>query len=272
MQTYKTILATSPPETLFHYTTQEGLLGIIKSKELWATKIHFLNDSKEYALALELAQSQLEGYLKKAVSTLEKDVFETSLEELEKIVSINICVFSFSEQGDVLSQWRGYAGSGTGYSIGFYSKTLKELAKKNGFVLAPCIYDKSRQMALIDDVIKESLSKAGPTLGPQGEFANMLMKIAPMIKNESFTEEREWRLISGPISSKELDYRSGASMIIPHFRFPLCDDQARLELSDVIIGPTPHRELSCEALTSLFISRNVEFRSISPSSIPFRNW
>lgn len=38
----------SPPPILHHYTTQEGLLGIVESKSIWATNIYYLNDAAEY--------------------------------------------------------------------------------------------------------------------------------------------------------------------------------------------------------------------------------
>lgn len=31
---------------LFHYTTLQGFLGIVSSKVIWATNIHYLNDSE----------------------------------------------------------------------------------------------------------------------------------------------------------------------------------------------------------------------------------
>src|SRR6266568_442547 len=39
---------------LYHYTSQEGLLGILSSKTLWATRIQSLNDSTEFAYTLAL--------------------------------------------------------------------------------------------------------------------------------------------------------------------------------------------------------------------------
>jgi hypothetical protein len=35
------------PELLYHYTTQHGLLGILKQKCIWATHIRYLNDTSE---------------------------------------------------------------------------------------------------------------------------------------------------------------------------------------------------------------------------------
>jgi hypothetical protein len=39
------------PEILYHYTTREGLLGILRSRTVWATSIRFLNDASEYTYA-----------------------------------------------------------------------------------------------------------------------------------------------------------------------------------------------------------------------------
>ena len=44
---------------LYHYTTQDGLLGILRDRELWATDIRFFNDSKELQLVLDAAARRL---------------------------------------------------------------------------------------------------------------------------------------------------------------------------------------------------------------------
>ena len=38
---------TSNDKILYHYTTPEGLLGILKNKELWYSHIDYLNDESE---------------------------------------------------------------------------------------------------------------------------------------------------------------------------------------------------------------------------------
>ena len=48
-----------PPEILYHYTTQEGLLGIIKDKVIWATHTQYLNDQAEFSYALRLAEEEI---------------------------------------------------------------------------------------------------------------------------------------------------------------------------------------------------------------------
>src|SRR6266568_9238891 len=48
-----------PPETLFHYTSGEGIKGIINSGKLWATSIYHLNDSSEFEYGLDIASNAL---------------------------------------------------------------------------------------------------------------------------------------------------------------------------------------------------------------------
>ncbi|MGA3345583.1 MAG: HepT-like ribonuclease domain-containing protein, partial [Terracidiphilus sp.] len=46
-QEQRQTISQAQPELLYHYTTQEGLLGILKSRSIWASHIRFLNDTSE---------------------------------------------------------------------------------------------------------------------------------------------------------------------------------------------------------------------------------
>ena len=39
---------------LYHYTSLEGLLGIIESKSIWATNVLYLNDASELNYSINL--------------------------------------------------------------------------------------------------------------------------------------------------------------------------------------------------------------------------
>jgi hypothetical protein len=52
-----------PPDHLYHYTGQIGLLGIVESAELWATKIQYMNDATEFGRALAIARQELETFM-----------------------------------------------------------------------------------------------------------------------------------------------------------------------------------------------------------------
>jgi hypothetical protein len=53
-----------PPSTLYHYTSQKGLLGIIEKGEIWATDILYLNDTMEYKYAVNLFSEKIEKFKK----------------------------------------------------------------------------------------------------------------------------------------------------------------------------------------------------------------
>ena len=48
------------PDILYHYTSQKGLLGILKDNKLWMTNILYLNDSSAYRHTIYLLKSEVE--------------------------------------------------------------------------------------------------------------------------------------------------------------------------------------------------------------------
>jgi hypothetical protein len=106
-----------PPEILYHHTGQVGLLGIIETKELWATKIQYMNDATEFGLALALARKELERVLSSSASLAEKSACVKLKESLSGLEDINIFAVCFCENGDLLSQWRGIAAAVTAIQL-----------------------------------------------------------------------------------------------------------------------------------------------------------
>jgi hypothetical protein len=48
------------PTSLFHYTSIQGVEGILKTKSVWASILHFMNDSQEWLYSLDLVKRELE--------------------------------------------------------------------------------------------------------------------------------------------------------------------------------------------------------------------
>src|ERR1700730_1271189 len=107
---------------LYHYTSAGGLLGIIESGTLWASDCRFLNDATELSYSTE--------QLLAALSTLEDDtmgpesgfILPGVVEHLTA-ETFRVHVVCFCEDGDLLSQWRGYGADG-GYAVGLGSDRL----------------------------------------------------------------------------------------------------------------------------------------------------
>lgn len=186
------------------------LAGIVKNKEIWASHTQYLNDVREFRHAIELARLELSRMqsdpdLKGKIS-LVVEMQDALQRELE---TINVCVCSFSADSDVLSQWRAYSARPSGFSIGFSGAFLRAVADELKCWLAPVLYEEREQQLLVrtllNDVLQEN-EKRPPTGNedthpPGGNLVAYLTRYAPILKHRSFSEEREWRIISRPIFS-----------------------------------------------------------------------
>ncbi len=275
------VLEKKPPNVLYHYTTQAGLLGIIQHREIWATHTQYLNDQREYLHAVDIVQEEIHAFVERTTDSDTGETLEAMDADVEGIESMNVCVSSFSEVGDSLPQWRAYGAATSGYAIGVKGARLAELTAKLDFFLAPCIYDRSEQRALVralvEEVVEENLERRkqpGRHMPPGGNLCAYLHRYAPILKDPSFSEEREWRVISRPLACtyERFEYRQGSSMLIPYYRFPLGDDQIPFEVAEIVIRPTPNPAQSQRSVTSFLVSQDLEQVPVRGSAVPYRNW
>jgi hypothetical protein len=57
------VFSCKPKNPLYHYTTQTGLLGIIKDRQIWATHTQYLNDRREFLHAVDLVRGEVQRLL-----------------------------------------------------------------------------------------------------------------------------------------------------------------------------------------------------------------
>jgi hypothetical protein len=117
------------PGLLYHYTNQNGLLGILNSKTIWATHIRYLNDLEEYKAGVQfvervIEETRVQGLIDKETEDSFKSIFE-SLDTCDFYVAS----FSSTNDGDSLNLWRAYAASIPGYSFGFSPRKLREVIR-----------------------------------------------------------------------------------------------------------------------------------------------
>src|SRR5258708_37938810 len=100
------VLSRKPDKPLYHYTTQKGLLGIIKSRQIWATHTQYLNDRREFLHAVDLVREEIKRLLDETrhsdPSQLHHSAREDTLAKMQSALSmspqnINVCVCWFSE-------------------------------------------------------------------------------------------------------------------------------------------------------------------------------
>jgi hypothetical protein len=277
------VLSRSRDKPLYHYTSQSGLLGIIGKREIWATHTQYLNDRREYKHALELVVDEIDELLTTA-DQQSRSVLQEMRNGLPGIESMNVCVCSFSEERDSVSQWRAYGSGTSGFAIGFPGDFLAAAVKKKQWYLARCIYDPPEQRALIrslvEEVFEQNVERESAVETEEGcvplggNLCAYLNRYAPILKDRSFSEEREWRIISRPLmcSSELFDFREGRSLLIPYYRFPLADKELTFRVHEVVVGPTPDEQRSKMSVKSFLVHRGLGDVPVEVSGVPYRNW
>jgi hypothetical protein len=285
MRLIDVILLKRPSGLIYHYTSQDGLLGILRTKQIWATNAHYQNDSKEFQYALELSRGIISGLSSYGMPQEEERLFRAMKGALESIKNLNIFVTSFSEHKDQLSQWRGYCPVGSGFAIGFDFDQIKTSIEAQGFRLVPCIYAQHEQHQILKDVAESVLERFRGDLASavpikralkqrSEEYMMEVFPLAPLIKHYSFSEELEWRAVSPPTAatSPRVDYRAGLSMLTPYYHLDLTRGSDPLAVREIVVGPTPHMELSTSAVSWFASKHGISGFNVYGSSIPFRGW
>ncbi len=269
----------SPPSRLYHYTSQSGLLGILKTRTIWSTRIQFLNDSREFVHTLDLWKRTIEG-VKGAEANAQKPevlrVLNGLHRGLDSTAKIPIHVACFSADGDSLSQWRGYSPGGNGFSIGFNCAQLMDAAERQSCFIAPCIYDPTRQQELVQkllEICRERCETKRPEEGSERwtlDIVQDFVFLAAVLKNPSFQEEREWRIVTQAFSDghPQIGIRQGKTMPVPYFGFELAKPDEVLDL-EIVVGPSPESGLAVQSVKSLLAVHKCNGVA-RPSVVPYR--
>lgn len=108
---------------------------------------------------------------------------------------VNVCVVCFCKERDLLSQWRGYSSGSYGYSIGFNTDKLNNLASSSNFVLGYSIYDKAHQQNIVKEICDYYLQGSiTDSLALISKFTASIIESGAFFKDASFSEEAEWGL------------------------------------------------------------------------------
>lgn len=253
------------PDGLWHYTDGVGLQGIVTQEELWATDTRFLNDATEINYGLQIADEAVEaatgsGQWKQPTSHFLKRVMATNGANLTGFLQARseVYVACFCEEGDLLSQWRAYAGRDT---AGGYALQFRHRAPITGWVdhlgrdtlrLQRVIYDRTDQLAAFQDLIA--------TLAPVYDIqhterrmnalaknlTNGIFELATLCKHPSFREEREWRVVyerSSDDSPLHLRHWASRGLLVPYVALKLPAAvgvmSGHLPIVEVRCGPSP---------------------------------
>lgn len=275
-----------PRGHLFHYASQDGVRGIVGEKELWATNIEFLSDESEFLHGKTIVAKAI-AERRKRDTVEERSFFDWLDSEPNAIKRESLFVISFSEECDLLSQWRGYTTRNQGFSIGFDPVLLEQIAwEKERMILVKCAYTAIEKEQLINDLLNQYLTEwrqsssrdkdgkewivpsISSSFSVRAEFA------AACMKHESFCEEREWRLVGANPNRSPVKFRNGTSFLIPYtaLSWKVEETNDHQPIKSIMTGQCPNAELSKKSIRSLLYENKLGEVDVNSSKIPYRTW
>lgn len=266
---------------LYHYTSFNGLQGILNDKAIRATHIRYLNDKKEFIYTCDMIKKLCPAGDNKVHGSIETLIeIANSVKQSQNVIPFVAC---FSEDGDLLSQWRAYCKYGDGYNLGF---DFAHLAGHSGYdidtklviQILKCIYEKEQQKNRVNNFIRKywqilfeglSFSNNHPQLSQCiGDF----FVLASQLKNPSFWEEKEYRLVVFLPDNYYgfIKYRQGKSNVIPYINLDFAQGQKNIPAKIITVGPTSDFKLAFNMIGTSLKSKNMSCCNLEKTESSYR--
>jgi len=290
---------------IYHYTSAEGLRGIIENSEIWLTNVAFVNDRTECRALKEERNLFIDSEF---VNKYVRDTWNSFI--CNPYNDKDTYIASFSRGKESLEQWRAYGD----FRIGFGANKLFT----HSFNLYQCVYNRKE---IKNWILKKSNVKEwnGDSLNDQfkrGAAFQLIYAASRKFKNYHFNKEKEVRAIAVSHHTWE-PYPNSPSMFandppiyyrdhstykipVPYVKLFITDNEEQKErqhdttketsrqmkerklnqersmtryllpILEVLIGPMIHREdakVACEILLKDKGYKNVK---VNVSDIPLR--
>lgn len=245
---------------LYHYAGIETIWKILEGDFFLARNIRFSNDSEEY----RLGEKWVREYAGDQFADEEKKKkFEVRLQQKTGMFYM-IC---FCKQGDLLSQWRGYARDGASLGMDFLEEddTPQEHTEIFTVLNNEKYRDKSRYqldreyLRFVEmpyqtfyvggDEEDKELREAVRSFDDEDARSAMLLNLIPFIKDSGFIEEAEYRILfdisdlgkteaqNRKIMSRKIQYTERENRRLPNIAVEVGDSEKKEnKVTKVILG------------------------------------
>lgn len=284
----------------YHYTSPEGLKGIMETRTFFFTDSQFLNDFREkinindelgefWTVSRKRYEKEFSDLLRKIrVEEYEDSGFSYNFDHSE--TKCRYFVFSLSMDKDSLTMWKYYAknSSYNGYCIGLFDAALTDewIDRVSGVTVISSqveYYPEDKQRIIqkavdrlyaiwksyeFSDLLNEKIQK---------EFRAWLSVEALFFKDECFADERETRYVAiAPVDSlrdlqytykghtyKMYDFRFVNGVLTPYIKMPFLDwNQDTCWAIDYIgIGPSANADQKEAGLRQFIRSLDYELET-----------
>jgi hypothetical protein len=259
-------------DLVYHYTTVGTLCALARPtnfRPAWsimrASSLAFMNDRQEFLLGHRLISeawktvidAEQDGPLRTALITAQSAVAKDKLHAH----ALDVYALCFCEDGDLLSQWRGYADFGKGVSLGLNLQRLKETVNGHGFWV---VYDPIAQADIAAKITREIRDRLALIVNSGNlalvelelrDWIPVLMSfVYSILKHESFESEKEYRVLhTGPLAPNRLvpQFRDRGAALIPYVELDFYN-KGLIPLQEVVLGPGASWPSNLEAMKLLF--------------------
>lgn len=216
-------------DKVFHYCSTDTFQKIIFNGSLRLSALSMSNDSAEgnwiHTMLLRVIASDF-GNDENLISAAGFAILGNT-----SFLGLGVC---FSSEPDLLSQWRGYADDGFGMCIGFDREKLASIVGDEAELFA-VEYNMERQKEILRDEIRTVVATVdlNEPLGVHTRFSSTFNPMRYRMKNPSFSEEKEWRIISRRQDPKQA--RATRDRLIPYLDLELLKEHGLI--TDILLGP-----------------------------------
>ncbi len=191
------------------------MTSILKNKTIWLSDCLKMNDKQESTYLSSILLGEIDTIVNKTVDEHIPEL-KTYANDIIQIMKLMIneypntiigrrknFIACFSEDADLLSQWRAYANNGNGVSIGINSSYLHGFENLTSYEFLKVVYDEKIITQALNQYVlnylKTYIEKYKTSIN-NFIFETSLMLESLFTENVSFkhpafSEEREWRLI-----------------------------------------------------------------------------
>jgi hypothetical protein len=289
-------------DSVEHYTSAAGAIGILRNREIWMTNVSTMNDASEIIGGCQIVYQAVE---QACTLILEQfgDLQRQILTDLQARFSASIQdTYAFCLSGhDVgqptgrLTMWRGYGADGAGFCLVLKRRPIMDFRELNFPInWVPMLCETPDQLAArtiaFIKLCARSLSESPCLLGEARHqvvytMAHTLLLLGIAHKHIQFAYEQEIRLIHlKPFQQLITDrMRYDAEIVrgnlLPIVKVGLTDysDQGLpgVELSNilekVIVGPSPKADMQTKAIQTLLEGQGLVDVSVQRCEIPYRS-
>ena len=289
-------------DKLYHYTTADGIRGIVENREFMATKSDFLNDKLEFQYAVAVMERLMEKYIvnedlrrqfsAKLKAEIDRIGIITSADSIVDEDEMSFYVVAFSKQQNNSLLWAEFTDF-RGYCLEFDYEKIVEGFQHRVFLHGTVIYDEEEQMnGLLESLLSciHSLVEKGAKdlqgffeedAVPSEESLDQLVDAMAVVcsvyamffKKSYFAGEEEYRFIFPPQHREKgkdkPQFRLLDQIFLPYIMVELEAEQKDLPLQSVMVGAKNNSDIAVRGMKYFLKTQGLDI-PVLLSDIPLR--